>query len=144
MTDERLPPWLTYINLASSVDRRASIEAQFSEALPEVSLVRTDAIAELTSEPRSQGMSPREHACLMSHKRAIQSIPSGSMGLVLEDDALLSRHFSVGFRRLVKLLSSEDYRTRWDLVFLGHTPSFKSLGSMKFWLQEMRKFLFCS
>lgn len=79
-----------YINLARSPERRHAMEAQLRQlGLDRVE--RLEAIDARDLPPAPTGpLSRGEHACFLSHARAIGQADPAAFTLVLEDDALLS------------------------------------------------------
>jgi GR25 family glycosyltransferase involved in LPS biosynthesis len=90
----------------------------------------------ITSNSR---LTAKEVACLKSHQLAIESIPDQELGLILEDDVLFAPNFGAKFTDLTEYLSKMSFMDAWDIVFLGHTPNYKDLNSLNFWLRSMRK-----
>lgn len=133
-------PWITYINLDSSADRREAIERQFNLLNLGVTPVRTNAIQSSMQTSGHPSLTAKEYACLLSHKKAIESIPPGEVGLILEDDALLSPGFKSRFVRLVSLLNDNSSSLSWDVIFLGHTPNFQRITALRSWARMMREF----
>lgn len=128
-----------FINLQDSIARREAMELQL-RALGLPGIARLEATgthglpahATLPDAP----VSPREHACFLSHAGAIDSAPPGDFFLVLEDDALLSR-------ALPPLLRQPDALAQlggFDLVFLECMPGISAPGLLALW-QALRKHL---
>jgi GR25 family glycosyltransferase involved in LPS biosynthesis len=128
-----------FINLQGSIARREAMELQL-RALGLHGIARLEATdthglpahAALPDAP----VSPREHACFLSHARAIDSAPPGDFFLVLEDDALLSRALPPLLRQPEALAQLEGF----DLVFLECMPSISATSLLPLW-QAMSKHL---
>ncbi|MDM0009292.1 hypothetical protein QTI51_31145 [Variovorax sp. J22G73] len=128
-----------FINLQASTERREAMEVQLRalglQHIGRLEATDTHSLPTHAASPNAP-VSPREHACFLSHARAIDSAPPGDFFLVLEDDALLSR-------ALPPLLGQPDALAQlegFDLVFLECMPSIAAPGLLALW-QGLRKHL---
>ncbi|MFM9926191.1 hypothetical protein VLK31_24605 [Variovorax sp. H27-G14] len=128
-----------FINLQGSTARRDAMQVQLlALGLPGIArLEATDtcglpASAALPDAP----ISPREHACFVSHTRAIEGAPPGAFFLVLEDDALLSRALPPLLHQPEALTQLEGF----DMVFLECLPDTSAPSLLMLW-QSLRKHL---
>lgn len=106
-----------YINLDHAVERRASLETNFSLCRrPGWALKRYAAMDEATT--RRDGVpgkrSWREKACFLSHKGVIEThVDKGSSFMVLEDDA----QFGLCSLEIIESILANNTGTQWDLLF---------------------------
>ena len=106
------------INLPRSKDRINSILAQAHRNNIELQIVEATAGCNLTESDRAdydvkrrsryfaRDLSDNEIACMISHRRALKTfLDSGAdYGVILEDDAELTEHFTVAIRELTEHL----------------------------------------
>ena len=103
-----------YINLACRPDRRVRMEALFShlglaasriEAITPETLP-SEMVAACARTPERRRLWPVELACLASHRAALQAVvdTGARVGVVLEDDARISRDF----KRVVRAVAARD------------------------------------
>ena len=120
------------INLPKSVERLQFQKEQMARlglSCDFIPAVSTDDFSDEYYEQNAMGwerpLRKTELACFMSHKRAWESVLATSApALILEDDALLSRH-------TLKLLDDLDKRDDYDLVTLEVRGRRKVLGKTK-------------
>lgn len=133
-------PWITYINLPASMDRKESIERQFQCLNMGINPVRTEAIPSGQQTSLFDELTDKEYACLLSHRKAVESIPPEHVGLILEDDALISPGFKSRFAKLVEVLKDDKLSLTWDVMFLGHTPNFRRFSVLAEWIKDLQDF----
>jgi glycosyl transferase family 25 len=107
-----------YINLESQPQRRERIEWQLAELGLKATRIRAttpadiapDLIARYCPGLGARPFSSPELACTLSHMHALQLIADSAdqFGLVLEDDAILSRSFAAFLRRFENLSPRVD------------------------------------
>jgi GR25 family glycosyltransferase involved in LPS biosynthesis len=106
-----------YINLASAIDRRNTIETNFQACMkPDWTLSRFAAIdADYVKNQNILGRAkPAEKACLLSHKTLIGSkMADGKTFFILEDDAT----FGVRTCNLVDMILHRNQNLDWDILF---------------------------
>jgi GR25 family glycosyltransferase involved in LPS biosynthesis len=106
-----------YINLDSAIDRRAALEANFTQCARQGwKLNRFSAINDATVEkdqvPGKRDW--REKACFLSHKRVIEAqADDGRHFMVMEDDARLG----MTSHEIIEGLLAENHDAEWDLLF---------------------------
>ena len=106
-----------YINLDSAIDRRAALEANFTQCarqgwkLNRFSAIN-DAAVEKDQLPGKRSW--REKACFLSHKNAIEAqADDGRHFMVMEDDAQLG----MTSLEIIEGFLAENRNAEWDLLF---------------------------
>lgn len=116
------------INLARATDRREKMVSQFEAFHISYEIMEATDGRQLTSTDRSiidnrarraitaYPMTDNEIGCWISHRRAIEMIAKGSdsMGVIVEDDVLISPDFT----RVLEALETHEDGRHFDFIFL--------------------------
>ena len=106
-----------YINLDSSTDRQAAMQARLAQlGLAE----RITRFAALRGDDRPAKLGRPALGCYLSHQALIAAAPRDRVTLVLEDDVSLPDDFAWQLDRLLECA----LQLPWDLLFLSCTPGF--------------------
>lgn len=104
------------ISLMRRADRRVALgnlNAKFG--FPIHYFNATDGTALASDAVPSTWLGSREaYACMLSHRRVLESVPAQATVLVIEDDALVPPDMSIKLSQLVETLP-----TIWESVYLG-------------------------
>lgn len=111
-----------YINLDNATDRRAALEANFTQCARQGwTLNRFSAINDATAEKNQVPgkRSWREKACFLSHKSVIEAqADDGRHFMVMEDDAQLG----MSSLDIIEGVLAENRNAEWDLLFTDISP----------------------
>ena len=134
-----VPP-VYVVSLADATDRRRFMSAQldsglvptwrFIDAVPKANLTPAWlAEAQAVRPCVRANMSPGEHACLESHKKALRAIVENgdAFAVVLEDDVALAKSFPDRLRELVTSPAASEF----DVALLHWAGLYRRLGGVR-------------
>ena len=108
-----------YINLDAAIDRRASVQDNFSKIDSSGwGLRRFQAITSAQVGGIQGTLTSAEKACFCSHRSLItEQADTNELFMVAEDDVIFSDRTFASINKFVKILGNDDGRNSWDILF---------------------------